>query len=60
MTLTPNKVLLMAKLLSRQNSRISGISRLAGMRGKRLAALLGIQPSVSTSSCARKKMMSTA
>ncbi len=60
MTLTPNKVLLMAQLRSTQNSSISGISSLAGMRRKRLATLMDIQPSGSTGSCARKKMMSTA
>ena len=60
MTTMPKGLLLMAKLPTTQNSRISGISTAAGMRRICLAALIAIQPKGSISSWAMTKTMKTA
>ena len=53
-------LLLMAKLPTTQNSRISGISSRAGTRRIRVATLIAIQPSGNINNCARMKTMKTA
>jgi hypothetical protein len=59
-TVTPNRLLLIAKLPTTQNSRISGISTAAGICRMRLATLIAIHPSGSIRSCASMKTMNTA